>query len=85
VDPDGDLLTTRVSTIQSSSTNLIECFAIVEGGQNQLALASLMDLILFSMLCSITRVIAQAEPNPESRRSGGHLCHRGFTVEASGF
>jgi hypothetical protein len=36
-------------------------------------------------LCSTKRVIAQAKPKPESRRGGGHLCHRRFTVEANQF
>jgi hypothetical protein len=30
-------------------------------------------------------VIAQLETNPESRHSGGALCHPNFTVEANGF
>src|SRR5258706_12625292 len=34
---------------------------------------------------STLRVIALRDAEPESRRSGGDLCHRFFTVEASRF
>jgi hypothetical protein len=34
---------------------------------------------------SSVRVIAQAERNPESRRTGDDNCHHSFTVEAANF